>query len=303
MNAAPAPGPAPAPVLILVPGIVGPPRDGGPAIVAADPDAPQIGIADLGLVRGEGVFETIGVFDGRISVLDAHLRRLQRSADMEDMPRLDLDVMADAVRAAVDAHADVPELLVRVVVTPGPEGGGPDAVPTAFVHVKQAPDYGPERAGMRVVALDRGIPTTAPATSPWLLAGAKSLSYAVNMASLREAQRRGAQDVLFVSSDGYALEGPTSTLLVRRGDTFVTTPASAGILPGTSLASVVDGLRAGGATCTEELLTPAEVAGADAAWLLSSVRLAAPITHLDDAPLTVDRALTDRLSGLIAQGE
>src|SRR5690625_7099343 len=71
---------------------------------------------------------------------------------------------------------------------------------------------------MKVVTLDRGLASTVVDTSPWLLPGAKTLSYAVNMAATREAVRRGAEDVLFVSTDGYALEGPTSTLLVRHGD-------------------------------------------------------------------------------------
>ena len=120
------------------------------------------------------------------------------------------------------------------------------------------------------------------------------------MAALREAQRRGAQEVLFVSSDGFALEGPTSTLLVRRGETFSTTPASAGVLPGTSLASVAEHLRGTGREVVEELLTPDDVATSDGAWLLSSGRLACPITHLDGQPLPVDQPLSEELSRVIA---
>lgn len=290
----------PAPVLLLVPGIVGPVAGSAP-FLPADPSAPHLLVTDLGVTRGEGVFETIGVFDGRPMALDPHLARLQRSADMEELPQLDRTVLTDAVHAALDALGPVPEAMVRILVTAGPEHGtpGPDR-PTAWVHAKQAPDYGPEREGIRVTVLDRGLPTTAPATSPWLLAGAKSLSYAVNMASLREAARRGVDDVLYVSSDGYALEGPTSTLLVRSGDRFLTTPDWAGVLPGTSLGTVFEGLRAQGRVCVEELVTPAQVVAADGAWLLSSARLAAPITHLDDAELPVDQALSRALSDLIA---
>src|SRR5690625_7651259 len=91
---------------------------------------------------------------------------------------------------------------------------------------------------MNVVTLDRGRASTVVDTSPWLLPGAKTLSYAVNMAATRQAVRRGAEDDLFVSTDGYALEGPTSPLLVRHGDVFTTTPVSARVLPGPSVATI-----------------------------------------------------------------
>lgn len=78
------------------------------------------------------------------------------------------------------------------------------------------------------MTLDRGYRSDVAATSPWLLQGAKTLSYAVNMAALREARRRGADDVVFVSTDGLILEGPSSTVISRRGDEFVTPPQNSG---------------------------------------------------------------------------
>jgi hypothetical protein len=66
------------------------------------------------------------------------------------------------------------------------------------------------------VTLDRGLPAEGAGDMPWLLAGAKTLSYAVNMAALRHAERLGAGDVIFVSSEGYLLEGPRSTVVTGR---------------------------------------------------------------------------------------
>lgn len=264
-----------------------------PAFRLLDETSAQLRVTDLGITRGDGVFETVGVFDGRAVNLEPHLQRLQRSAQMLELPELDLEVIAQAFEAAVQAHLPVPELAVRIIATRGVEG---QDAPTVWIHARTAStEYAAGRAGLRVATLDRGLATTAPKTSPWLLAGAKSISYAVNMAAGREAQRRGADEALFVSSDGYALEGPTSTLLVRFGDRYVTTPAEAGVLAGTSLTSVFAHLRAAGATCEEELLAPEQVVGSDGAWLLSSMRLAAPITHLNDAPLPVDRELSREL--------
>lgn len=288
---------SPAPVLVLVPGATGAPADGGALFHLADATVPQLSVTDLVATRGDGVFETIGAFDGVPVNVGPHLARLARSAAQIELPEPDVQVIAEAVDAAIAAHAPVAELSVRVMLTRGIEG---DGVPTCWIHARVSDDWRPYRSGMKVAVLDRGLPTTVAETSPWLLQGAKTLSYAVNMAAVREAKRRGAADVLFRASDGYVLEGPTSTLLVRRGDEFLTTPVSAGVLAGTSVASLFTWLEKEGLQGREELMTVEDVAGSDGAWLLSSTRLAAPITHLDDAELPVDHELTARFEKVLA---
>lgn len=287
----------PAPVLVLVPGATGAPADGGARFHLADATVPQLSVTDLVATRGDGVFETVGVFDGRPMNLGPHLARLARSAAQIELPAPDQETLDEAFHAAVDAHDPAAELSVRIMLTRGVEGSG---TPTCWIHARVSDDWSGHRAGMRVAALDRGLSTAVAGSSPWLLSGAKTLSYAVNMAAVREAKRRGAADVLFVASDGYVLEGPTSTLLVRRGDTFLTTPVSAGVLAGTSVASLFEWLReSAGHTVSEELMTLADVTGSDGAWLLSSTRLAAPITHLDEAELPVDPELTARFEQVL----
>jgi 4-amino-4-deoxychorismate lyase len=281
----------PEPALIMVPGVGG--AQAEPRFHQADPTRAQLLVTDLVATRGEGVFETLGVFDGVAMNVGPHLQRLARSAAMIDLPAPDLDLLAAALDAAIAAHTAVPELTARIMMTRGVEGT--DA-PTAWIHARTADDYSPARRGMRVVMLDRGVPTTVAETSPWLLAGAKTLSYAGNMTALREARRRGADDALYVSSDGWCLEGPTSTLLVRRGDTFTTTPTEAGVLPGTTVDTVFTALEQDGHATSRELMRPQDVLGSDGAWLLSSGRLAAPIARLDDRELPVDAELTARLN-------
>lgn len=281
-----------APVLVMIPGVLGGPSGADQPYYVAEETAPQLRVTDYGATRGDGVFETIGVFRGQALNLEPHLTRLGRSARMLDLPAPDTDVVREAFQLAVDTHAAVDELMVRIILTRGVESADE---PTAWVHAKQSPDFSAERAGVRVVSLSRGVSSTVASDAPWLLAGAKSTSYAVNMAALREARRRSADDVLFVSTDGYALEGPTSTLLVRRGDSYSTTPPSAGVLPGTTVASAQEVLASRGAAVEEKLMTLDEVRAADAAWLLSSVRLAAPITQIDDVELAVDAELTAAL--------
>lgn len=147
-------------------------------------------------------------------------------------------------------------------------------------------------APLDVVTLDRGYRSDVAQTSPWLLQGAKTLSYAVNMAALREARRRDAQDVIFLSIDGFVLEGPNSTVIARFGDRFVTPPVELGILPGTTQHDAFAALHRDGRQTQVRPLTAAELTEASALWLCSSTRGAAPIAHLDGRTVPVDADAT-----------
>lgn len=262
--------------------------------IVADAASPRLRVLDLGATRGDGIFETIGVTGGLAHALDAHLERFAASARLLDLPDPDPAVWRPAIAAAIAAHAPVPELAVKLVLTRGIEGA---EIPTAWIYAEEAPDYSAARLdGIGVVTLDRGYRHDVATTSPWLLQGAKTLSYAVNRAALREAARRGADDVVFVSSDGYLLEGPTSTLILRSGDRIRTPRTDQGILAGTTQASAFEFFEAEGFQTSYELLPFAELGVADAAWLVSSVRQAAPVRVVDGLELPVDRHLTARLN-------
>jgi 4-amino-4-deoxychorismate lyase len=262
-----------------------------------DVGVPTLEVRDLGAARGDGVFETIGVVGGHPQALDAHLARLANSAALLDLPRPNDEQWRHAITVAAASLPADRQGGLKVVLTRGVEGSG---TPTGWIVATPAEGGFPEReTGIKVVTLDRGYSSDVAQRAPWLLPGAKTLSYAVNMAALREAGRRGADDVIFVTSDGFVMEAPTSTVILRFGDRIVTPRTDIGILPGTSQLSVFAfaadrGLR------TEEVLLPAsEIARADASWLVSSVRLAAPITHLDGAEVSVDREFTRAMNAAL----
>ncbi|WP_029146375.1 aminodeoxychorismate lyase [Microbacterium luticocti] len=255
-----------------------------------DPSAPALSVGELSTQRGDGIFETIGVVDGHPQEVTAHLERLAHSAALCDLPAPNLAQWRQAVARAATACPAAGEGAVKLILSRGVEHG---PAPTAWVTASVAPDHTPAREnGVRVVTLDRGVDSGASERAPWLLLGAKTLSYAVNMAALREAHRRGADDAVFVSSDGVVLEGPTSSVILRFGDRFVTPATGTGILHGTTQMSLFEHLRATGREAAYETVPVAALARADAAWLVSSVRLAAPVTAVDGRELPVDRELT-----------
>jgi 4-amino-4-deoxychorismate lyase len=172
------------------------------------------------------------------------------------------------------------DAVLRLVLGRGRASG-----PTAFVTVSAVPERAlvARRDGVAAVTVGRA---TGDGHAPWSVAGVKSLSYAPNTAALRHAERVGAQDVVFVGSDGSVLEGPRSAVLIATDDrALLTPPASLPILPGTTVRAVFDEARERGLVCEEHPIDVAELVAAQGVWLLSSVTLAARVHTLDGVPL------------------
>jgi 4-amino-4-deoxychorismate lyase len=251
-----------------------------------DPAAPLLFADDLAAVRGDGIFETLLVRDGRPCLLEAHLGRLTQSARMSDLPAPDLPRWRAAVAAGVARWtADGGgEGVLRLVYSRGREGG---SLPTAFATIGELPTRvaAARRKGVAALTLSRGLPAEGTADMPWLLAGAKTLSYAVNMAALRHAERHGAGDVIFVGSDGYILEGPRSTVVIATeldgAPALLTPPPWYPILRGTTQQALFEVARNKGYDCDYRALRPADLVAAQGVWLVSSITLAARVHTLD----------------------
>ncbi|WP_156622467.1 MULTISPECIES: aminodeoxychorismate lyase [unclassified Mycobacterium] len=258
------------------------------------PDAPLLHADDLAAVRGDGIFETLLVRDGRPCLVESHLQRLTQSARLMDLPEPDLPSWRDAIDLAtrqwVADTAD--EGAMRLIYSRGREGG---TTPTTYVMVNAVPERvtAVRREGLAAVTLDRGLPSGGAGAMPWLLAGAKTLSYAVNMAALRHAARQGAGDVIFVSSDGYILEGPRSTVVIAAADEtaaggnlcLLTPPPWYPILRGTTQQALFEVARDKGYDCDYRALRLADLNAAQGIWLVSSMTLAARVHTLDGRPL------------------
>ena len=267
------------------------------ALIEADVGHPQLSVLDVAATRGDGIFETLSIGRGYPQAFEAHLDRFARSARMLDLPAPNLALWRDAVLTLARRLADHDEAWVKIVLTRGVEG---QPQPTGWAYGTVSPDLRRERTeGIDVVLLDRGLRSDVSATSPWLLAGAKTLSYAVNRAAVREAQRRGADDVVFVSSDGLLLEGPTSTLVVRRGNELATPPDAFGILPGTTQVDLFAAASQWGLRTAVLPLNPDDLASADAVWLVSSVRHAAPVRSIDGVARPIAAKLTAAMTGFL----
>ncbi|WP_203988256.1 aminotransferase class IV [Virgisporangium aurantiacum] len=255
----------------------------GRGVVPAD--TPVLRADDLAAVRGDGVFETIHLRSGSLWQLDAHLDRMARSAELLEIALPARSALAGLAAEAIAEWPRDAEGALRLACSRGTESGGPPTVWVTLTGIKPGQLRG-RREGVAVRTLSLGYPVDARSALPALLAGAKTLSYAVNMACQRWAAAEGADDVLWVSGDGYALEGPTSTLVwLTDGVLCTVPPASTGILAGTTAAYLLANAGELGWTATERLVRPADLHTADGVWLTSSVRGPAEIRALDGVPL------------------
>jgi 4-amino-4-deoxychorismate lyase len=272
-------------------------RDG--TAVGVPADQPVVTAFDQGLGRGDGVFESVDVVSGRTPHLAAHLVRLARSAaimQLADPGEAAWRALADATLAAWPAEI---EGVLRLFLTRGLGEGMP---PTALALLAPVPaDMVRHRAeGISVVSLGLGVPAGFRAQAPWLLGGAKTLSYAVNMAAQRHAHARGADDVVFTSLEGLLLEGPTSTVVWAAGGRLHTPPLDTGILEGTTMTRLFARAQEAGWATAVTAGSVDDLHAADAVWLVSGVRGAATV-HTLDGKRRGDSGLTPRIRELLAR--
>ena len=256
-----------------------------------DPSEPMLFADDLAAVRGDGIFETLLVRDGVACLTESHLRRLVSSAAMLDLPAPDLGAWRGAIGVAVAEWASqtTSDGALRLVYSRGRETGS-DSTAYLMINPVLSRAEAARRDGVSAVLLELGLPSTGVDSMPWLLAGAKTLSYAVNMAALRHAAERGYDEVIFVSSDGFILEGPRSTVVIATAGTdgrpcLLTPPPWYPILRGTTQQALFNVARGRGYDCDYQALRPADLYAAQGVWLVSSITLAARVHTMDGHPL------------------
>jgi branched-chain amino acid aminotransferase len=226
--------------------------------VLGAPGATTIPVTDEGLLRGDGVFEVVRLYDGVPFALDDHLARLRRSADGMRLP-VDLDALRAEI-AALLAAAGPENGLLRLVAT---RGGRRIAIVEAL----------PARPASARVATVTYAPTR-------VLDNLKTLSYGSNMLAGRLAKEAGADEALLVTPHGRVLEGPTWSFFWVAGGVLRTPPLEERILASITRARLLE-------CCDvrEETLVVDDLRGAEEAFIASTVREVMPISAIDGVPL------------------
>ena len=242
-----------------------------------DPAETRLSVLDDGLLRGDGAFEMIKLYDGFAFRLDEHLDRLGRSAAAIELG-FDPSALGAEIDAVLGHPAAAADAGLRVVITRGGR---------RLLLVEELPEW-PPTASIALLTLSPSE----------ILAGVKSISSAANMQATRIAAARGADEAVYVRPDGIVLEAPTSSIFWTGPDGGLRTPAlDNGILDSITRAVVCSELEVEeGAFGAEELRAAPE------AFIASTTREIQPVAAIDGELLeTAPGPLAERATAALAR--
>lgn len=242
------------------------------------PDAAQVSVFDRGFIFGDGVYEVIPVFGGRLFRLDHHLERLAASLEAIRLPHpLTHAEWAHVLEQLIVAHGGGDQsvyLQVTRGVAPRDHAFPPHTVPTVFAYAQPVKFAPPETPLAGVTAATR-------TDIRWHRCDIKSIALLANALLRQEALDDGAVEAILIR-DGFITEGAASNIFIAKNGQLVTPPKSHFILPGITRDLVVELAQEHGIPWKEAPVSEAEMFAADEVWLTSSIREILPVTRIDD---------------------
>jgi len=239
----------------------------------------QVSVLDRGFLFGDGVYEVIPVYAGRVLRLDEHLQRLQQSLDA-----IQLEITEDwsALIAELIALNDGGDLSVYLQVTRGVAEKRDHAfprvaVPTVFM---MATAFSPiqnldQVQGIKAITVD---------DNRWLRCFIKSICLQANVLLKQQATEAGALDAILIR-DGFVTEAAAANVFVIKDGVIYTAPKDDLILGGITRDLILELARAQGIDCREQAASVAMLESADEVWISSSTREIVPVTALDGCPV------------------
>lgn len=246
-----------------------------------DETAAGVSPYDRGFTLGDGVFETMRAYGGRVFRLDDHLTRLARAAHLLDLP-VPAGVrraVQETVRANGAGEAAVRLTLTRGVAPPGLRPP-PDPSPTLAIvtrHYRADPLW--YRSGVSAIVSRGRVDESA------LTAGIKRLGYLEAVLAQREADEAGADEALLLNTRGEVAEAAAANVFVVRDGVVMTPDLGSGALPGITRAVVLELCAGLGLQALEQPQRASDLRGADEAFLTSSLREIVPLVRLDGEPI------------------
>ncbi len=235
---------------------------------------------DRGLYFGDGVYEVLRSYNGKIFALDEHLNRFAASMAAIHITGIDISVIRERVVRAFEAFGQ-PNAKIYFHVT---RGSAPrnhtwakDIQPNFFLTISQVGDAAKEKAN--------GIAVCTHPDLRWKRCDIKSLNLLPNVLARQEAADKGCEEAILVDEAGLITEGAGSAFFAIIHDSLHTAPLGANILPSITRHFIVKLATNLGMKITEKCLTPTEAAAADELFIAVTTKDVVPVVKFDGKPI------------------
>jgi branched-chain amino acid aminotransferase len=247
-----------------------------------------VSVLDHGFLYGDGIYETMRVYDGVTFMLDEHLRRLYRSASLIGLTiPLDADSLKRSVYETLIANS-LRNAFVRLTISRGygPIGLDPDLCPepTVVIIAQEMKDY-PRSFYEKGISLI--IPETKRNFREALNPEIKSLNFLNNILAKIEAKKRGAYDAIMLNVYGKLSEGTISNIFFYKNGILCTPSPECGILDGITRSIVITIARRNGLNVKEAEFIKEDLYSSEEVFITSTTLEVMPVSKVDDQKYTV----------------
>jgi D-alanine transaminase len=232
---------------------------------------------DRGIFFGDGVYEVVRSYNGKIFALEEHLQRFARSLAAIQITSVEIDRIRARVQKAFDT-ADIANAKIYFHITRGSglrdHVGGAGLKPNFFLTVTELPDTTQEKA--------KGIAVSTHPDWRWKRCDIKSLNLLANVLARQDAAKKGCTEAIFVDDAGLITEGAASAFFAIFGQTLQTAPLTANILPSITRKYVFVAGKNIGLEIIEKSFTPQQSSCADELFIAVTTKDIVPVVKFDD---------------------
>jgi len=246
----------------------------------------KVSVFDHGFLYGDGIYETMRAYQGTIFLLDKHLARLKRSADLISLKLpLALDKTGETLRESLRVNK-LREAYVRLHLSRGPGEIGLDPSlcpePTMVITTKQFKDY-------PVAHYERGVSVAIVKTRrnhPLALdPSIKATNFLNNILAKIESIQAGAYEGIMLNWEGLVAEGTISNIFHVKSGVLHTPHLETGILDGVTRGLALDLARQAHVPLRETAVRPQELMDADECFITNTTMEIMPVTMIDNKPI------------------
>lgn len=239
----------------------------------------KISVFDRGFMFGDGVYEVIPVYSGKLFRSEGHLARLQHSLDAIDIPNpLTTLQWIEIFSTLIEHNFPSVDSVIYLQITRGTmekrdHAWPPDMQPNVLVTCTEQ-GYATQdsaTAGEKAITLD---------DTRWSDCHIKTINLLANALLHQEARNQGANEAILIR-EGFAIEGSQSNLFIVRDDIIITPPKSRHMLGGITREIVLELCQQNKIICSEKNISEDDLHQADEIWLSSATREILPIVTLN----------------------